>query len=71
MGTKENDDLMNWLRGNSIQTWTVTNNLRWKEKEIFINGNSKKKIYELQQMWVSNTLAQKWEAVPFININDN
>jgi hypothetical protein len=71
MGTKENDDLMNWLRGNSIQTWTVTNNLRWKEKEVFINEGSKKKIYELQQMWISNTLAQKWEAVPFININNN
>jgi hypothetical protein len=71
MGTKENDDLMNWLRGNSIQTWTVTNNLRWKEKEVFTTDGKRMKIYELQQMWISNTLAQKWEAVPFVNINDN
>jgi hypothetical protein len=71
METKENDDLMNWLRGNSSQTWTATNNLRWKEKEVLINGDSKMKIYELQQMFISNTLAQKWEAVPFVNINDN
>jgi hypothetical protein len=71
METKENDDLMNWLQGNSSQTWTVTHNLRWKEKEVFTTDGKKMKIYELQQMWISNTLAQKWEAVPFININDN
>jgi hypothetical protein len=71
METKENDDLINWLQGNSNQTWTVTHNLRWKEKEVFTTDGKRMKIYELQQMWISNTLAQKWEAVPFININDN
>lgn len=49
------------------QTWTATNQLRWKLVECNMGNGTAMNINELQQMWQSDTGEQKWEAVPFVS----
>ena len=47
-------------------TWYATNQLRWKQKEVYLLNGTAKNINELQQMWQGDNGEQKWEAVPFV-----
>lgn len=47
-------------------TWSATNQLRWKQKEVNMSDGTAMNISELQQMWRSDKGEDKWEAVPFV-----
>lgn len=49
-----------------FSTWRITNQLRWKQKEVNMADGTVMSISELQQMWQSSNGEQKWEAVPFV-----
>ena len=67
-------DTANYTNTNTISdsiqlasTWTITNKLRWKETVEYRENGSAKFDKELQQMSISNTGEQKWEAVEFVS----
>ena len=49
-----------------IETWTCTNQLRWKQVEYNMGNGTAVNINELQQLWRSDIGSEKWEAVPFV-----
>ena len=48
------------------ETWTCTNQLRWKQVECNMGNGTAMNISELQQLWRSNTGSERWETVPFV-----
>ena len=48
------------------ETWTCTNQLRWKQVECNMGNGTAMNINELQQLWRSDIGSEKWEAVPFV-----
>ena len=66
---KKKDDLetadpMNWSVVDAL--WSLTPQLRWKQKEVDMADGTVVNTSELQQMWRSNSGEEKWEAVPFV-----
>ena len=49
-----------------IETWTCSNQLRWKQVEYNMGNGTAVNINELQQLWRSDIGSEKWEAVPFV-----
>ena len=47
-------------------TWVLTSQLRWKQKEVNMIDGTAMNISELQQMWQCSNGEQKWEAVPLV-----
>ena len=52
--------------GVAWNTWVLTSQLRWKQKEVNMIDGTAMNISELQQMWQGSNGEQKWEAVPFV-----
>lgn len=45
-------------------TWSATNRLRYKKKNVILDSSTVKNWSVLQQEWVSDTGARKWIDVP-------
>ena len=64
--TVETAQLGTGVAWNTWNTWVLTSQLRWKQKEVNMIDGTAMNISELQQMWQGSNGEQKWEAVPFV-----